>query len=275
MKRVIIFFALMFLMSPAMAETSADGPQDILSLVGSLQKNPHDDDLRRKIIVLAREAKPEILEEARRYFVKGTTHAKSANKPEEQKRAIKSFKEALNLAPWWGDAYYNLAIAQELAGEYREAGQSLAFYIQTSPGKQESRDAQDHIYALEAKQETANEKAKFKVQSPDPASKAAENSIDGAVFIHEVGGGTAAGVATRWTLEITGDKAKLTIQDLWFDRPAEVLYCTIQRRKCEIQAMNAYANHVIEISKDGKSAASVFYTPSGSVGDRRAYRRVR
>jgi hypothetical protein len=61
----------------------------------------------------------------------------------------------LKIAPWWGDAYYNLAVSQELAGQFDPAQESLRLYILTNPGEREAREAQDRIYSLNAKKRLA------------------------------------------------------------------------------------------------------------------------
>ena len=108
---------------------------------------------RRLIIKLAGGLKPApaIPEEARKHFVEGTAIVKAAKNPAQQALAAQSFVEALKLAPWWGDAYYNLGVAQELAEKYDEAEQAFNFYLLSNPKATEKREVQDRIYALSAK----------------------------------------------------------------------------------------------------------------------------
>lgn len=108
---------------------------------------------RRLIVRLASEMKPApaIPEEARRHFIEGTAMVKAAKNPAQQALAAQSFSEALKVAPWWGDAYYNLGVAQELAEQYDEAAKALTFYLLSNPGEVEKRDAQDRIYGIAAK----------------------------------------------------------------------------------------------------------------------------
>jgi hypothetical protein len=134
----------------------ADTPgEQLAQMVQQLQQTPGDNALREKIIKLSASVKPApaVPEEARRSFIKGTTFVKAATDPSQQKLAVESFQEAVKIAPWWGDAYYNLAIAQDLAGLPQDAQASLKLYLLTSPGEKDAREAQDRIYALEAKQE--------------------------------------------------------------------------------------------------------------------------
>jgi tetratricopeptide (TPR) repeat protein len=137
----------------------AQSPREQLTqMVQQLQQTPNDTALREKIIKLAQDMKPApaVPEEARGYFVKGSTITKAATDASQQALAIDNFNKALAIAPWWGDAYYNLAVAEELAGQLDEAQSSLKLYILTNPGEKEIRDAQDRIYALDAKKELAN-----------------------------------------------------------------------------------------------------------------------
>jgi hypothetical protein len=162
---VILVFSFLTLALPS-APARAD--ESLSQLVERLQKSPDDMNLREQVIKQAQEEKPAVPEEARRHFIKGVTHAKTAKDAAGQLSAVKSFKEALKIAPWWGDAWYNLAVAQELAEHYSEARASLKLFILTGPGEKEARDAQDRIYALEAKGEA-------KVQTIEVQRKNQEN----------------------------------------------------------------------------------------------------
>jgi len=55
-------------------------------------------------------------------------------------------------------AYYNLDIAQELAGKYHEAEQAFNFYLLSKPDETEKREVQDRIYGLSAKRKLAGAK---------------------------------------------------------------------------------------------------------------------
>ncbi|MCR4346169.1 MAG: ankyrin repeat domain-containing protein [Sulfuricaulis sp.] len=118
-----------------------------------LKDHPADKGNRRLIIKLASELKPApaIPEEARKHFIEGTAIVKAAKNPAQQALAAQSFTEAVIIAPWWGDAYYNLGVAQELAEKYNEAEQAFNFYLLSNPGATEKREVQDRIYALSAK----------------------------------------------------------------------------------------------------------------------------
>lgn len=150
----LIIFIFTFLALAASAH--AQSPREQLSqMVEQLQKTPTDNALREKIIKLASSIKPvpAIHEEARRSFVRGNTAFSEAKSQEDYARAVQRYEEALVIAPWWGDAYFNLAKALEQRQEYSRAIQTIKLFVLTGPAADEARKAQDYSYALEDKQE--------------------------------------------------------------------------------------------------------------------------
>lgn len=148
----------------------AQSPREQLQqMTVQLQQTPNDNALRERIIKLGAEIKPApaVPEEARRPFVEGVTILKSAKDAGSQQLAIGSFHEALKIAPWWGDAYYNLAVAQELTGQLNDAERTLKWFLLTNPGESEAREAQDRIYALGAKRKMAAAEAVAKQEQTD------------------------------------------------------------------------------------------------------------
>ncbi len=130
------------------------------NFIRSLVLQLDDISTRRLIIKLASELKPApmIPEEARKHFVEGAAIVKAAKNPAQQALAAQSFTEALKVAPWWGDAYYNLGVAQELAEKYDAAEQAFNFYLLSNPKAAEKREVQDRIYALSAKRKLSGAK---------------------------------------------------------------------------------------------------------------------
>lgn len=176
-------------LSALTASAFAQSPREQLQqMVEQLQKAPSDSVLRERIVKLGTSIRPPpaIPEEARRPFVRAATALKDAKTESEFARAIVLYREALTIAPWWGDAYYNLAKAQELRGDFREAMESLKFFILAVPPAADARQAQDQIYALE-------ERLARKAAEASPEARAARQkikddellkSLDGAVFAH-------------------------------------------------------------------------------------------
>lgn len=141
------------------ASAHGQNPREQLTqLVEQLRSHPNDNSLRERIIRLAQELKPPpaIPETARRPLVEGTVILQAAKDEKQIALAMESFKEALRFAPWWGDAYYNLGVAQETLGQFSDAEISLRLYLLTNPGEKEAREAQDRIYTLTAKRRLAD-----------------------------------------------------------------------------------------------------------------------
>lgn len=134
--------------------------EELQQMVEQLQKSPNDNILREKIIKLVTSIKPApaIPEEAREPFVMGATVLKKASDAAGASKAVDLFTQALNIAPWFADAYYNRAVAREAAGQFELAIDDLKLYLGFKLTDSERREAQDKIYALKADAELASTK---------------------------------------------------------------------------------------------------------------------
>jgi len=115
-------------------------------------------DLRKEIIEFVSTMKPApaIPDPAQRYFIQGNTITKAAKNIADYNLAINKYKEALIEAPWWGDAYNNLAIALNSAGHADLAKQAMEIYLFTKPA--DALQAQKKIYEIEAQAELQRER---------------------------------------------------------------------------------------------------------------------
>lgn len=138
----------------------AAGPaSDFRAAVAEAQAKPGDRALAEKVIVASLKVKPapSIPLEAKKPFVMAATYQKEAKSPSDYGLAIDAYHDALKAAPWWGDAYYNLSVALEAAGKLDEAKAALELYLLTKP--KETEDAQNRLFALEAKTKLAAKQA--------------------------------------------------------------------------------------------------------------------
>ena len=223
MKRIsLIALALLFIM---MSSVQAQSPQDTLNqYVADLQKNSNDNVLREKIIkhVQTMKQKPAIPEGARRHYVKACTLFEDAKQPSDSADAAEEFRQALLVAPWWGEAYMKMGLALETAQRYDDAIASLKLFMATNPQDEVLRKAQDEIYKIEAKaqkaakdKELAARKAvedKRAQQEDVEAKKAREQQdflkkIDGTVYSYFRHGMTVDGHPMDYTqrLYVRGD----------------------------------------------------------------------
>jgi tetratricopeptide (TPR) repeat protein len=269
----VIFLA----MSALIVTAHAQSPREQLNqLVTQLQANPGDTALRERIIKLAQEIKPPpaVPEEARQKFVEGTAIAKSANNASGQELAVQRFQDALKIAPWWADAYYNLAVAQDLTGQFDAAQASLKLYIVTNPGEKESRDAQDRIYALNAKKdlakvEAANTAAQATVKE-QTGRAALVQSMNGAVFNHRLDSG--GHVLRDYTLRIFGDGATVTMMYPFSRDPTETHSCTLVNLKCEL-VRNTVAYAILDVNQ-AEAVVNVYWL-NGNFADAWRFSRQR
>lgn len=167
------------ILTPVAAAQNGASTAQLHDLITQLQINPADPVLRQKVIGLAVSLRPvpEIPEEARRHFVKAAVAFKDAQTPSAYERAVSEYTEALKIAPWWPEAYYNLSKALEASKQYDAAIAQLRFYLLAAPDAKDARAVQDHIYALEERKEEnapAEELARFL------------KSIEGAVYTFQI-----------------------------------------------------------------------------------------
>ena len=92
---------------------SRDPRTNFTEYVNGLQSSPHDEARREKVIKLAvgLPTPPAIPEEARQLFLQASALIKQTSSPKELEQPIELLRKALVIAPWWGNAYYNLSRA--------------------------------------------------------------------------------------------------------------------------------------------------------------------
>ncbi len=165
MKKInLVLWLGMLLLGLVSGASHAESPRARFDkMLAQLQQSPNDSALREKVIKTAHGMKPApaVPEEARRHFVKASVLEKDAKTPEDYSLPAEEYRQALAVAPWWGEAYLKLSAALESSGKFDEAKDNLKYYLMSSPPAKDAREAQDRIYAIEAKQEKA---AKQKAQ---------------------------------------------------------------------------------------------------------------
>lgn len=92
-------------------------------------------------------------EEARRHMVRGLTAAEMAKSTDEYDSAVREFKEAARLAPYWPDPQHKLGLVLEKSGKFREAVASFKEYLRLAPGAPDAVSIKELVYKLEYKAE--------------------------------------------------------------------------------------------------------------------------
>lgn len=152
---ILFFVAVFFIPLSIFAE---DNPQSILKqYISDLQKNPSDYALREKIIrhVQTMKPKPAVSDEAQKYMDRGLAAIEGGKGEEDFRAASVEFTKAASLAPWLGDAYRNLAIAQDKSGQFDAALKNLRLYLLTSLSPADEAWAKSLINKVEYRKEKA------------------------------------------------------------------------------------------------------------------------
>lgn len=187
----LIFFV--FTLLALTASANAQSPREQLQqMVEQLQKTPNDSALREKIVNFALTLKPSpaLPSEAERRMARGRAAFKGATSVTDYQDAAKEFEQATLAAPWHSDAYFNLGLAQDKAGNYGSALRSLKLAQLASP---DSKEITALIYEVEYRQEKANSPAAHAAREKEAAEaraareKQAEqhfiSSIEGAKYV--------------------------------------------------------------------------------------------
>jgi len=65
-------------------------------------------------------------------------------------RANAEFEQAVRIAPWWADIYFNDALGQQNAGNYKGAINNLKLFLLAAPDDPAVGEVRNRIYTLEA-----------------------------------------------------------------------------------------------------------------------------
>lgn len=123
--------------------------------------NFDDSSLREPILRIAASLHPPtaIPEEAHQALVQAGALLQQRNADHtDVQQAVADLRRALILAPWYPEAYYNLALALEISGEYDEAAKQLNYYLELNPSSDDTRAAKDLIYKLTTEKDAATRK---------------------------------------------------------------------------------------------------------------------
>lgn len=146
------------------------GPrEDFETQVINVRQNPSNNALRERVIAASQKLRPPpaIPTEARRHLARAQGALELSRTPEDMGAAIGELEQALLLAPWWAEGYYNLGVVQDKAGRYAEAARSMKLYLLAAPDAQDSGAVEMLIAKLE-----------YKAEQSSPAAQAARSRQD-------------------------------------------------------------------------------------------------
>jgi ankyrin repeat protein/Tfp pilus assembly protein PilF len=107
-------------------------------------------DTKRAVrLVQSMSSPPQIPEKASQYMSQGRAALKLAGDYPAFEDAESSFLKAALHAPWWPDAYFNLALVQEKLHKHYDAMENLDSYLAAAPDATDADAVQKKIYELE------------------------------------------------------------------------------------------------------------------------------
>lgn len=142
-----------------MDEANAKEPEARFNFfLSAFQQHPQDEFLREKIFqtVAILQMPPAIPETARQLFVTASGQIKQASTPAALDQPIGLLRKALEIAPWWGNAYYNLSLALEMRGQYGDAIQQLNYYLELKPAEADADKTRAHLTVLQTEKDVAD-----------------------------------------------------------------------------------------------------------------------
>jgi tetratricopeptide (TPR) repeat protein len=121
--------------------------------------SPYSNGVKEVVQLLEeRSAQKAVPDEARQLFVQAAALIKESSSPTELDKPIGMLNTALEIAPWWGNARYNLSRAYELRGRYDDALKQINLYLETKPPEAEASEARTRLVTIQAKKEAAARK---------------------------------------------------------------------------------------------------------------------
>jgi tetratricopeptide (TPR) repeat protein len=142
--------------------------------LADLKNTPDDTALREKIIklVLTMKPAPMIPQEAQNELSKGQSGlANTGSWQEAYRDALAQFGQAALLAPWWPDAYYNLAGVQEKLDKLEDARSSLRLYLLAAPDATDADSGRQKIAALDPEERLKQAVAVVRSNPNDTAAR--------------------------------------------------------------------------------------------------------
>jgi hypothetical protein len=143
---------------------AGDGAPDLRFnlLLKAFGRDQEDDYIRGLIFAAARQlpkARP-IPAEAKRVHDSGMTDLEDSHDHDQLERPIAELRRAVELAPWWGEAYRDLALALDKNGQYEWASEQMQHYLESQPPADELPKARALLIEMEAQWDALSRSSK-------------------------------------------------------------------------------------------------------------------
>lgn len=98
---------------------------------------------------------PPVSEEAKHRMARGQALFKSARNENDFMAAADEMEQAVDLAPWWAAGHFNLALAYEGSGYWKEAAEAYRSYLAFKPDAEDASAVKQKIAEMEINDERA------------------------------------------------------------------------------------------------------------------------
>lgn len=100
----------------------------------------------------------DVPEEARKHLARGQAAVEIAKTNSDFEEAVSEFNKAIELAPDWSEAYYQLGVLQDKLGKYDDACKNLKRCLELAPNADNYAKVQELYYKVEYKRDKGNKK---------------------------------------------------------------------------------------------------------------------
>ena len=142
MRKLLALFVFSGLLGAVCAAAEPASPLEkeryaFLRLLAKVRENPADIKAKEALMVFAdrMDPKPPIPVEAKKFYVKAMALHLEAGNDSDFDKAVMAYERALEVAPWWGQCYYNMGMALDSGKRFREAEEALRLYALTKKKK--------------------------------------------------------------------------------------------------------------------------------------------
>ena len=97
-------------------------------------------------------------DDAQRFLLRGQEAVAIAKTSADFQAAVKEISEAVRIAPDFADAWYNLGLVQEKAGDLPSAMKSMRRYLELAPNAPDAQSVRDTLVRWEYRAERAQQR---------------------------------------------------------------------------------------------------------------------
>jgi ankyrin repeat protein len=137
-----------------------DPQEQFAATLSAYRDYPYIASLREKVVQLAiaLPSPPAVPEDARKMAIAASQQVKTASTEAAFAAPIAMLRKALEIAPWWRDAYFNLSYALEVSGQYDDAARQLKTYLDLKPSEADAAKARARLLVIQMEKDAAPSK---------------------------------------------------------------------------------------------------------------------